>query len=150
MKCAGACAFGLATTSEWPPSEVCYYSYVRQIQATMSAFRPVRSALFACAAHFSVHHGLVGDKIPGGATTKRPTFRVKHKRRPCHLSFIQSVYKTMIKVIWFLKRAKHLSPLEFCKWWLESHAQDDVIADQTPNLKKRIAGDVCQWLPTVD
>ncbi len=43
----------------------------------------------------------------------------------------------MIKVMWFLKRAKHLSLPEFRKWWLESHAPD-VIADQTPHLIKYV------------
>lgn len=41
----------------------------------------------------------------------------------------------MIKVMWFLKRAKHLSLAEFGTWWTSQHAPD-IVADQTPHLKK--------------
>ena len=41
----------------------------------------------------------------------------------------------MIKVMWLLKRAEHLSLVEFRKWWLEDHAPD-IIADQKPYLKR--------------
>ena len=34
----------------------------------------------------------------------------------------------MIKVIWFLKRADHLSLDEFRSWWLDRHAPDIVAA----------------------
>ena len=40
----------------------------------------------------------------------------------------------MIKVMWFLKRAEHLSLAEFRDWWLNEHAKD-IVADQTPYLK---------------
>ena len=43
----------------------------------------------------------------------------------------------MIKVMWFLKRAPHLSLEEFRKWWLEDHVQD-IVADQTPHLKRYV------------
>ena len=39
----------------------------------------------------------------------------------------------MIKVMWFLKRAEHLSLAEFRRWWLEEHVPD-IIADQQPLL----------------
>jgi hypothetical protein len=41
----------------------------------------------------------------------------------------------MIKVMWFLKRAEHLSLAEFRRWWLEEHAPD-IVADQKPYLKR--------------
>ena len=40
----------------------------------------------------------------------------------------------MIKVMWFLKRADHLTLEEFRDWWLNHHAQD-IMADQSPHLK---------------
>lgn len=43
----------------------------------------------------------------------------------------------MVKVMWFLKRAEHLSLEEFRKWWLEEHAPD-IIADQKPYLKRYV------------
>jgi hypothetical protein len=43
----------------------------------------------------------------------------------------------MIKVLWFLKRADHLTLAEFRQWWLERHAPD-IAADQRPYLKKYI------------
>ena len=43
----------------------------------------------------------------------------------------------MIKVMWFLKRADHLTLEEFRKWWLEEHAKD-IVADQIPYLKRYI------------
>ena len=51
----------------------------------------------------------------------------------------------MIKVMWFLKRAPHLTLEEFGQWWLNVHAAD-IAADQAPYLKKylmdlRIADD---------
>ncbi|MCA0244138.1 MAG: EthD domain-containing protein [Proteobacteria bacterium] len=41
----------------------------------------------------------------------------------------------MIKVMWFLKRAEHLSLAEFRRWWLEQHAAD-IAADQRPFLRR--------------
>lgn len=41
----------------------------------------------------------------------------------------------MVKVMWFLKRAEHLSLAEFRRWWIERHAPD-IIADQIPHLKR--------------
>lgn len=41
----------------------------------------------------------------------------------------------MIKVMWFLKRAHHLSLEEFGHWWMTVHA-GDIVADQTPRLRK--------------
>jgi hypothetical protein len=41
----------------------------------------------------------------------------------------------MIKVMWFLKRARHLTLEEFGDWWLNRHAFD-IAADQRPYLKK--------------
>lgn len=41
----------------------------------------------------------------------------------------------MIKVMWFLKRAEHLTLEEFGDWWLNRHAFD-ISADQRPHLKK--------------
>ena len=51
----------------------------------------------------------------------------------------------MIKVMWFLKRAPHLTPEEFRRWWLERHCFD-VARAQAPHLRKyvinvRTAGD---------
>ncbi|KPQ20873.1 MAG: EthD domain-containing protein [Rhodobacteraceae bacterium HLUCCA24] len=43
----------------------------------------------------------------------------------------------MIKVMWFLKRAEHLSLAEFREWWLTRHAPD-IIADQAPYLAKYV------------
>jgi hypothetical protein len=43
----------------------------------------------------------------------------------------------MIKVMWFLKRAEHLTLDEFRTWWIERHAPD-IVADQAPYLKKYI------------
>lgn len=41
----------------------------------------------------------------------------------------------MIKVMWFLKRAEHLTLEEFGRWWRNVHAHD-IKADQKPYLKK--------------
>lgn len=41
----------------------------------------------------------------------------------------------MVKVMWFLKRAEHLSLHEFRRWWIERHAPD-IVADQQPYLKR--------------
>ena len=43
----------------------------------------------------------------------------------------------MIKVMWFLKRAPHLSLEEFGHWWRNVHAPD-IIADQSPHLKRYV------------
>ncbi len=43
----------------------------------------------------------------------------------------------MIKVMWFLKRAEHLSLSEFRTWWLERHAPD-VERHQRPYLKRYV------------
>jgi hypothetical protein len=43
----------------------------------------------------------------------------------------------MIKVMWFLKKADHLTLPEFRKWWLEDHAPL-VRKTQSPYLKKYI------------
>ena len=43
----------------------------------------------------------------------------------------------MIKVMWFLKRADHLSLAEFTTWWLEHHVPD-IVADQASYLKKYV------------
>ncbi len=43
----------------------------------------------------------------------------------------------MIKVIWFLKRAEHLSLEEFHRWWLEHHVPMLVEA-QKPHLKRYV------------
>jgi hypothetical protein len=40
----------------------------------------------------------------------------------------------MIKVMWFLKRADHLTLQEFRDWWIQHHAQD-ILDDQQPYLK---------------
>lgn len=43
----------------------------------------------------------------------------------------------MIKVMWFLKRAEHLTLQEFRSWWLDEHAH--LIAKaQSPHLRKYI------------
>lgn len=43
----------------------------------------------------------------------------------------------MIKVMWFLKRAEHLSLEQFREWWLTSHALD-VVHHQAPLLRKYV------------
>jgi len=43
----------------------------------------------------------------------------------------------MIKVVWFLKRAEHLSLAQFRDWWLTRHAPE-IAADQKPFLKRYI------------
>ena len=43
----------------------------------------------------------------------------------------------MIKVMWFLRRAPHLSLAEFGHWWREVHAPD-IIRDQRPYLKRYV------------
>jgi hypothetical protein len=43
----------------------------------------------------------------------------------------------MIKVLWFLRRAEHLSLEEFRRWWLQSHAAD-IADDQKPFLKRYV------------
>lgn len=43
----------------------------------------------------------------------------------------------MIKVMWFLKRAEHLSLPEFRRWWIEEHVPF-IAADQKPFLKRYI------------
>jgi len=43
----------------------------------------------------------------------------------------------MVKVLWFLKRADHLTLEEFRRWWLEEHAPE-IAADQRPHLKRYI------------
>jgi len=43
----------------------------------------------------------------------------------------------VIKAIWFLKRADHLSLKEFHPWWLEQHAPM-VMQAQRPYLKKYV------------
>lgn len=40
----------------------------------------------------------------------------------------------MIKVMWFLKKADHLTLQEFKEWWLQHHARD-ILNDQFPFLK---------------
>lgn len=40
----------------------------------------------------------------------------------------------MIKVMWFLKRADHLSLDEFRQWWISEHAPE-ILDDQEPYLK---------------
>lgn len=40
----------------------------------------------------------------------------------------------MIKVLWFLKRADHLTLEEFKDWWINHHAAD-IAADQAPFLR---------------
>ena len=41
----------------------------------------------------------------------------------------------MVKVMWFLKRAEHLTLEQFTRWWIERHAPD-IVADQQPYLKR--------------
>jgi len=43
----------------------------------------------------------------------------------------------MIKVMWFLKRADHLSLEEFTRWWLDEHAHD-VARHQSPHLSRYV------------
>lgn len=43
----------------------------------------------------------------------------------------------MVKVFWFLKRAAHLSPDEFERWWLDEH-RHDVAAAQAPHLRRYV------------
>jgi hypothetical protein len=43
----------------------------------------------------------------------------------------------MVKVMWFLKRAPHLSLQEFRHWWLTSHCFD-VAGAQSPHLKRYV------------
>ena len=43
----------------------------------------------------------------------------------------------MVKVMWFLKRAEHLSLEEFRRWWLEKHCHD-VARAQAPYLKRYV------------
>ncbi len=43
----------------------------------------------------------------------------------------------MIKVMWFLKRAQHLSLEQFRDWWINEHVHD-IARDQAPYLKKYI------------
>jgi hypothetical protein len=43
----------------------------------------------------------------------------------------------MIKVMWLLKRAPHLTQEEFAEWWLNRHAKD-IAADQAPFLKRYV------------
>ena len=43
----------------------------------------------------------------------------------------------MIKVMWLLRRAPHLSLEEFADWWLNRHAPD-IIADQAPYLHRYV------------
>ena len=43
----------------------------------------------------------------------------------------------MIKVMWFLKRAEHLTLEEFADWWINRHAHD-VVRHQAPYLKRYV------------
>jgi hypothetical protein len=43
----------------------------------------------------------------------------------------------VIKVIWFLKRAEHLTLEEFRDWWLVRHVPD-ILAAQRPYLKRYV------------
>lgn len=43
----------------------------------------------------------------------------------------------MIKVMWFLRKADHLSLAEFRRWWLEDHAPQ-IRETQKPYLKRYI------------
>ena len=43
----------------------------------------------------------------------------------------------MIKVMWFLKRADHLTLDEFREWWVERHALD-IRDDQAPYLARYV------------
>jgi hypothetical protein len=49
-------------------------------------------------------------------------------------SIKQKLENEVIKVMWFLKRAEHLTLDQFRRWWLDHHAAD-VAADQHPYLK---------------
>lgn len=42
----------------------------------------------------------------------------------------------MVKVLWFLKRAPHLSPEQFRAWW-ENHARD-IVTHQGPYLSRYV------------
>ena len=52
----------------------------------------------------------------------------------------------MIKVMWFVKRADHLTLEEFERWWTETHAPDivDEVADR--DVRARPFGDL-HFLP---
>jgi EthD domain len=55
----------------------------------------------------------------------------------------------MIKVMWFLKRADHLTLAEFRRWWLERHAPD-IARDQAPYLLRyvvRVRSELEESLP---
>jgi len=41
----------------------------------------------------------------------------------------------MVKIVWFLKRAEHLSPEEFEEWWLERHVP---VARAAPGLRRYV------------
>ncbi len=43
----------------------------------------------------------------------------------------------MIKVMWFVKRADHLTLDEFERWWTETHAPD-IVDEQVPHLVRYI------------
>jgi EthD domain len=43
----------------------------------------------------------------------------------------------MIKVMWFLKRAEHLTLEQFHKWWVEVHAPM-IVKAQRPHLKNYV------------
>jgi hypothetical protein len=43
----------------------------------------------------------------------------------------------MVKVLWFLKRAEHLSSQEFADWWLNRHAHD-VVRHQGEHLRRYV------------
>jgi uncharacterized protein (TIGR02118 family) len=43
----------------------------------------------------------------------------------------------MIKIMWFLKRARHLTLEEFHRWWMEIHAPM-IVAAQKPYLRKYV------------
>lgn len=43
----------------------------------------------------------------------------------------------MIKVMWLVKRADHLSAEEFAKWWTEVHAPD-IRDEQVPHLVRYV------------
>ena len=63
----------------------------------------------------------------------------------------------MVKIVWFLKRAEHLSLEEFSRWWLQGHAP--VIAEKQGSMLSRYvvnirtetddlpaaAGTPCEW-----
>ena len=48
----------------------------------------------------------------------------------------------MIKVIWFLKRAPHLTLAGFGHWWRSGHAPD-ILCDQSPYLRRHRRTVVC-------